>query len=37
MDLLLARDLLAPKDLRRVREACAAIFETARSRPGRRN
>lgn len=27
MDLLLARDLLAPKDLRRVREACAAIFD----------
>lgn len=28
MDLLLARDLLAPKDLRRVREACAAIFDS---------
>ena len=27
MDLLLARDLLAPKDLRRVREACTAIFD----------
>lgn len=27
MDLLLARDLLAPKDLRRVREACVAIFD----------
>jgi hypothetical protein len=26
MDLLLVRDLLAPKDLRRVREACTAIF-----------
>jgi hypothetical protein len=26
MDLLLARDLLEPKDLRRVREACIAIF-----------
>jgi hypothetical protein len=27
MDLLLARDLLAPKDLSRVREACTAIFD----------
>jgi len=27
MDLLLARDLLAPEDLRRVREACTAIFD----------
>lgn len=27
MDLLLARDLLAPGDLRRVREACTAIFD----------
>jgi hypothetical protein len=27
MDLLLAQDLLAPKDLRRVREACTAIFD----------
>ena len=27
MDLLLARDLLAPEDLRRVREACIAIFD----------
>lgn len=27
MDLLLARELLAPGDLRRVREACVAIFE----------
>jgi Nucleotidyl transferase AbiEii toxin, Type IV TA system len=27
MDLLLARELLAPKDLRRVREACTAIFD----------
>lgn len=27
MDLLLARDLLAPEDLRRVREACVAIFD----------
>jgi hypothetical protein len=26
MDLLLARDLLAPDELPRVREACAAIF-----------
>jgi hypothetical protein len=31
MDLLLARDLLAPPDLRRVREACTAIFEERRS------
>jgi hypothetical protein len=27
MDLLLARNLLAPGDLRRVREACVAIFD----------
>ena len=27
MDLLLARDLLAPEDLCRVREACTAIFD----------
>lgn len=27
MDLLLARELLAPEDLQRVREACVAIFE----------
>lgn len=33
MDLLLARDLLAPGDLRRVREACVAIFDNRGKQP----
>jgi len=33
MDLLLARDLLEPGDLRRTREACVAIFENRGKQP----
>ena len=33
MDLLLARDLLEPGDLRRVREACLAIFDNREKQP----
>lgn len=33
MDLLLARDLLEPGDLGRVREACVAIFDNRRKQP----
>lgn len=33
MDLLLAKDLLEPDDLRRVREACVAIFDNREKQP----